>query len=137
VPFSDYVRSLAGHRVKSPPDARVRASIDFALEEVVLPLAVAIPCGLVLNELIANALEHAFKGRPSGTVRVALSWQSGGRLRLAVSDDGVGLPEGFDVERCDSLGMQLVCALARQLQARISVEPGRGARFAMTVPVTG
>jgi two-component sensor histidine kinase len=89
----------------------------------------------VLNELITNALEHAFTGGRSGSVRVTLSWLDGGRLRLAVSDDGVGLPAGFDVKRCDSLEMQLVCALARQLQARISVEPASGARFAMTLPV--
>jgi two-component sensor histidine kinase len=70
-------------------------------------------------------------------VSVALSWLDGGRRRLAVFDHGVGLPEGFDVERCDSLGVQLVCALARQIQARISVEPGSGARFAMMLPVAG
>jgi two-component sensor histidine kinase len=90
-----------------------------------------------LNELIANALAHAFPDRRSGRVHVALSWIDSGRLRIAVCDDGIGLPEGFDVERCDSLGMQLVCALARQLHARIALEPGRGARFAMTLPMQG
>jgi two-component sensor histidine kinase len=60
VSFSDYARSLAGDLVKSLPHTRARVAIDFALEDVALPLAVAIPCGLVLNELISNALEHAF-----------------------------------------------------------------------------
>ncbi len=135
VPFSDYARSLASDLLKTIPGARARVALEFELEDVALPIAVAIPCGLVLNELITNAFEHAFPPPRNGTVRIELAWLEGARLRLAVSDDGVGLPEGFDLQRSGSLGMQLVVALAKQLDAVIGAEAGRGASFAMTLAV--
>jgi two-component sensor histidine kinase len=95
---------------------------------------IAIPCGLVLNELITNSLKHAFgDGRP-GTIRVELAPTACGRLRLAVKDDGVGLPEGMDVHKARSLGLQLVCTLAEQLDATLEVDGRGGSAFQLTFP---
>jgi two-component sensor histidine kinase len=127
VPFSAYARGLATDLHKALPVAGARIALEFVIDEVALPLSTAIPCGLVLNEWITNALEHEFVGRASGAVRISLSRQGDGRVRIDVSDDGVGLPDGFDVQQCQSLGMQLVCALAKPLRAQIAVEAGRGA----------
>jgi two-component sensor histidine kinase len=62
----------------------------------------AIPCGLILNELISNALKYAFPGGRKGEIRLELRKLEGGEIRLRVSDDGVGLPEGFDPGRTDT-----------------------------------
>ncbi|HJS58929.1 MAG TPA: ATP-binding protein, partial [Vicinamibacteria bacterium] len=95
----------------------------------------AVPCGLILNELITNALKHAFPdGRP-GTIRVELKRVDGDALRLVVSDDGAGLSVGIDVERSPSLGLDLVRMLAKQLDAALEVGRTRGTCFTLTVPL--
>lgn len=90
----------------------------------------AIPCGLLLNELLTNSLKHGFPdGRP-GEVRVSLDIDEG-HLRLRVSDNGVGLPSDFEARRTVSLGLQLVGDLARQLGGALEVGPGPGACFSV------
>jgi PAS domain S-box-containing protein len=121
VAFCDYARSLASNVFQTIDVPTSKVSLDLAIDNVALAVDKAIPCGLVLNELITNSLKHGFTdGRP-GTIRVELSRLEGGRLRLAVKDDGVGLPEGFDIATLDSLGLQLVATLADQLDAELEV----------------
>jgi two-component sensor histidine kinase len=95
----------------------------------------AIPCGLILNELITNALKHAFPNGRSGAVRVELARVGDAELQLAVGDDGVGLPRGLDIRDSPSLGLHLVQMLATQLDARLEVEATRGACFRVTFPL--
>jgi len=94
--------------------------------------AQAIPCGLILNELLTNSLKHAFRGERSGEVRVGLLANLHGAIRLRVSDDGVGLPADFHTRSSGSLGMQLVTDLAKQLLGRFEVAPGPS--FTVTFP---
>jgi two-component sensor histidine kinase len=135
VPFSEYARSLAGNVFHASDLPNTGISLDLAIDDVALPVDEAIPCGLVLNELITNALKHAFKGRRTGTIRVELTKIADGRLRLAVKDDGVGLPRGFDVKTSESLGLQLVCTLSEQLEAELDVNGKVGAAFQLTFPM--
>src|SRR5262249_15071082 len=102
-----------------------------------VPLGVdrAIPCGLLLNELITNALKHAFPAGRGGEVRVELARIAGDRLRLVVRDNGVGLSTGFDLRRTESLGMQLVTTLAEQLEATLEVTNAGGTTFQLTFPL--
>jgi two-component sensor histidine kinase len=118
VPFSQYARDLAANVFHA---AGVSSGVKLEVEmgEVALGVDKAIPCGLILNELVTNALKHAFPEERPGTVRVELSQTAAGRVRLAVSDDGVGLPDGLDIRHSDTLGMQLVCTLAEQLAAKL------------------
>lgn len=93
----------------------------------------ATPCGLVINELFANALQHAFPdGRP-GTVTLALKREESD-LVLTVGDDGVGLPEGLDPLRCATSGMTIVTGLVRQMNGRFEVERAQGTRFVIRLP---
>lgn len=132
VPFSEYARGLAANVFHATGISPTDISLDLAIEDLTLAVDKAIPCGLVLNELITNALKHAFpNGRP-GTIRVELSLLEGGRLRLAVKDDGVGLPEGIDIQKAESLGLQLVCTLAEQLDAELVIKNQGGASFELT-----
>jgi PAS domain S-box-containing protein len=131
VPFADYGRSLAQNVFHATGMATHEIQLDLAIDDVSLSLDRAIPCGLLINELMTNALKHAFRDR-SGTLRVALERQDDGALRLTVADDGIGLPAGFEAGRATSLGLQIVNTLARQLDAQLIVERQHGSSFQLT-----
>jgi two-component sensor histidine kinase len=135
VPFSEYARSLAANVFHATGVSPEGVSLELAIEDVALAVDKAIPCGLILNELITNALKHAFRDGRSGTIRVELAPVAGGGVRLVVSDDGAGLPPGSDLHASPSLGLQLVRMLANQLDAGLEVESTRGTCFRLTVPV--
>jgi PAS domain S-box-containing protein len=107
----------------------VTVKVDAA--SVVLSADVAIPCGLIANELITNAFKHAF---PGGRGTIAVTFQHRDRdLVLRVADDGAGLPPGFDLAALDSLGLQLVQTLSEQIGGALGVERReRGAAFTVT-----
>ncbi len=131
VRLDQYVRSL-GASVLQAVGEPAGIALDLAIDEVGLGIGRAIPCGLVINELITNALKHAFPDGRRGTIRVALARHDERKLRLVVSDDGVGLPTGFDVRCTASMGLQLVRTLATQLDADLVVGDGPGSRFQLT-----
>lgn len=98
-----------------------------------LDLERAIPCGLVVNELVTNAFKHAFPEGRSGTISIELK-ETGSAFELAVSDNGIGLPEGFDLASVQSLGLQLVPLLIEQIGARLEIQNTSGARFVLHFP---
>ena len=105
-------------------DAR-RIQLATELESIPLDLDSAVPYGLIFNELLTNALRHAFPDDRPGQIRIALQRLPDQRIRLAVEDDGVGLPTGFDWQAAPSLGFRLVRMLAEQFRAtkpRLGVE---------------
>ena len=139
VEFAEYTRSLLSYlwRAHGTGASGVRLRLD--LEQVPLSVNVAVPCGLILNELATNALKHAFPGtdaeRGQGCeVRVSLSAVADGQVCLRVCDNGAGLPAGLDWQRADSLGLRLVQILAKQLGAVVDVSSGVGTEFAVTFP---
>jgi len=81
--------------------------------DIYLPVDLAIPCALALNEIISNIHKHAFKGKRNGLVEISLSVK-GDQLRIAVRDNGVGLPSGFDIEKSNRLGLKLMRTLVEQ-----------------------
>ena len=111
-----------------------RVSLEVEADEVFLGLTTAIPCGLIVNELVTNSLKHAFPDPQSGCVRIVLRAGSEGGVTLRVSDTGVGLPEGLDFRAGNSLGLQLVSILTEQLGGTIALEPGEGTTFTVTFP---
>jgi PAS domain S-box-containing protein len=132
VPFTEYVRSLAS-QVMHVGGQSPHIALELEIEDVPLGVDRAIPCGLILNELISNALKHAFHDRKRGRIRVELA-RFERNLRLTVADDGVGLPTGFDARRSTSMGLQLVHTLARQLEADLIVKSDGGASFQLIFP---
>lgn len=99
------------------------------------PKAKAIPCGLLLTELITNALKHAFPNARRGTVRVGLRKAGDRAIVLAVGDDGIGLSADFDQAQSSSLGVQLVTTLVEQLEGRLEITRSGGTTFNVTFPV--
>jgi two-component sensor histidine kinase len=101
--------------------------LEFALEPVVLEMQQAMPCGLILQELLSNALKHAFAPGTPGSVHVELC-ERDGCVMLVVRDDGAGFPPGFDPDAASSLGLRLIRMLAEQLGAEIEQRSEHGAR---------
>ncbi len=114
------------------PD-RVHVSIEVNHAE--LEMSQAIPCGLLVNELVTNSLKHAFPGGRQGTVRVSLECARE-ECKLIVDDNGVGLPEEFDWERADSLGLQLIQVLTNQLDGAVHLDRSSGTRFEISFPLS-
>jgi PAS domain S-box-containing protein len=127
--FAAYIRSLVQTVVQAQSVPACAISTVIEAESVRMPLAMAIPCGLLINELLTNSLKHAFVGRKRGNISVRLSGQPGDRVLLEVADDGVGLPVDKDVQALRSLGLDLVYTFAEQLGARVEVERTGGTRF--------
>jgi two-component sensor histidine kinase len=136
VAFADYARSLANGVFQATRTAASRVSLEIAVDDVALGVDTAIPCGLVLNELMTNSLKHAFKDGRSGRLRVQLARVGDDMLRLSVVDDGVGMPAGIDALKPDSLGLRLVSTLSRQLRAELVVDGRDGASFQLTFPAS-
>jgi two-component sensor histidine kinase len=115
VSFGEYVRDLTNNILTSYalPARSVRVRLD--IDDLALSLDCAVPCGLILNELMSNCLKHAFPVGHSGTVYVGLHAEGEEELCLVVRDDGVGVPADVDLGRTSSLGWRLIRALVEQL----------------------
>jgi two-component sensor histidine kinase len=112
---------------------RIRATVEG--ESVAVDLNQAVPCGLVLNELVSNALKHGFPEGLTGNLTISLSRENG-HVQLKVQDTGIGLPE-FDVRNSPSLGLRIVSLLADQLRGAVTFTNGRGACVELRFPVSG
>jgi PAS domain S-box-containing protein len=137
VPFSEYARSLAQSIFAATGIAPAAVSLKLDMDEVSLGVDKAIPCGLVLNELITNALKHAFPPPRKGTVEVNLRMDAARRVIFSVVDDGVGMSEKFDLKESSSLGLSLVYTLVDQLEGRIEIFHDFGTTFRVTFPMGG
>jgi two-component sensor histidine kinase/CHASE1-domain containing sensor protein len=126
VPFAQYAKGLAANIFHAAGTSHDDVKLELQFGEVALAVDKAIPCGLILNELITNALKHAFPHDRRGTIRVELDQAATGRVTLAVKDDGVGLAADVDIGQSDTLGMQLVRTLAEQLSAKLEVHRSAG-----------
>jgi len=114
IDFAGYVRGLSDYLLKTyqvNPNVRLHVNV----ERVPMTVDTAIPCSLIINELVSNSLKYAFPDGREGTVQVKLGSTDEGTLRLIVADDGVGIPAGFDVTSSSSLGLKLVRSLTAQL----------------------
>ena len=132
IPFADYIRTLTKSLIRSNGVDGEHISFSLDADDVHLGVDRAIPCGLIVNELVTNALKHAFpdKREGSGTITVGMHRREDGFLELTVRDDGVGLPLGMDVHSGRSLGLHLVFLLAEdQLGGSVEVEREEGTCF--------
>jgi PAS domain S-box-containing protein len=110
-------------------------SCEINSRDVFLPVDQAIPCALVVNEILSNAYKHAFKGRKHGTIEISVS-QENERLMITVRDNGIGLPDNFSIRHSNGLGIQLVKTLVeRQLKGSIMFTSEKGTEVRVEFPV--
>ena len=129
--FTNYLRSIASNLIQSYRTSETQIIFEDNMETVFLNLDQSIPCGLIVNELVSNALKYAFKGRKKGRLKINLN-ETDNIVNLMISDDGVGLPKEFNYDKTDSLGIQLVYALIEQLDAKMEVTNKKGASFSIS-----
>ncbi|MFP4009077.1 MAG: sensor histidine kinase, partial [Spirulinaceae cyanobacterium] len=134
VDLSTYIEDLSNHLFASynlnPHNISLRQNVKNAN----LPLDAAIPCGLLVNELVSNALKHAFPDRRTGEIFIQLLKNDRDELKLIVRDNGIGLPQKLNVENNNSLGLRLVRSLTRQLKGKLEIYNAEGAVFSLTFP---
>lgn len=128
--FTNYLRSIASNLIQSYRTSDVQIEFVDNMETVFLNLDQSIPCGLIVNELVSNALKYAFRGKKKGKLKITLN-EKEGVVTLIIADDGVGLPKDFNYDKTDSLGIQLVYALTEQLDAKMDVANKKGASFSI------
>jgi two-component sensor histidine kinase len=122
IDFGGYARDLAGHLLRSYRMGPDQVSLHVEAGDTPLGIDQAIPAGIILNELVSNALKYAFVGaHRGGRLLVAIALEGDGHLQLTVSDDGAGLPAHLDVQASETLGLKLVRMLASQLQGKLEV----------------
>lgn len=131
VRLADYLRQIATHLFQAQTRSTGAVRLVMNLAPVGVEARQAIPCGLIVNELVTNSLKHAFPNGRAGEISIALE-RAGGAATLRVSDNGIGLPQDFSSRRSQSLGLQLVSDLARQLGGKL--ETGTGATFTISFP---
>ena len=138
VDLGAYLEQLATQAFRALDTRPGLVQLHLDLASIHVEIDQAVPCGLLINELISNSLKHGFPGGGTGEVRVALGTADGGPLvRLRVSDTGVGLPHDFESKRRESLGLQLVSDLTRQLRGKLEIGPEPAAVFTVTFAVAG
>ena len=132
VDFSKYVQSLSKDlfRVYGINQDVVKLNID--IKDVLLDINTAIPCGLIINELVSNSLKHAFPDGRKGKIKIAISSLNNNEMELIVSDNGIGIPEEMDIRSTKSLGLHLITILAEdQLKGEIKLDKTMGTKFRM------
>jgi len=136
IDFAEYASDLVHDILSSHGGPNVQVQLKTKLERVIMSVDSAVLCGLILNELISNALKHAFPDGAGGQVRVTLHSGPEGKCRLCVEDSGVGIPAALDFEASKSMGMRLVRSLTRQIRGSfelLKVDRGTTACLHFTV----
>lgn len=129
--FKEYVEQLSTQilSVLTHSKPNIQIDIDPKLD---FDIDTAIPLGLILNELLTNACKYAFDNRTDGQLKVVLKQQEAGQYQLEVKDDGVGMPEHFELRKAKSLGLRLVRRLSKQLFGKARYQNNNGAHFIIT-----
>jgi PAS domain S-box-containing protein len=133
--FATYLKDLGGQLLQSFAHVAGRITLEYDVATLTLPLEQAIPCGLIVGELVSNALKHAFPDGRTGVIVIGFQPPAPGTLVLTVRDGGIGFPPGFDPLSTSTLGLKLVYGLADQLNGHLEIEPTcPGASFRLEFP---
>ena len=132
IDFFTYITSLIRHLIGGYKYKTDNISIDLDIKEVALDIAKAIPCGLIINELIANAFKHGFKNRENGKIAVKMQYLKDDKIKLTIANDGNPFPDGIDFRNTQTLGLQLVTGLVGQIGGTIELDNSKGTKFIIT-----
>ena len=127
--FAQYIRSLTVHLFHSYKIKADEVNLNADIDDVFFDIDTAIPCGLIINELVSNSLKHAFPGRNKGEISVKMYKDQKGHYALIVKDTGIGFPRDVDFRKTNTLGMKLVSNLVKQLEGTIELTRIEGTEF--------
>jgi two-component sensor histidine kinase/CheY-like chemotaxis protein len=135
--FDEFIQSLSTHLFNSYGVDAKAIKINLDIKDVFLDINTAIPCGLIVNELLSNSLKYAFPDGKKGEISIAIHPLDKNEMELIVSDNGAGLPEEIDIKQTKSLGLHLVTILVEdQLQGDIKLDRTGGTRFYIRIKVS-
>ncbi len=130
IDMAAYVRDLAALMTESYGVSPAKVSVDLRLGDISMLIDTALPCGLIISEIMANSLKHAFPGDRKGTIRLAMTRMEDDFVELRIEDDGVGFPKGFDVDADARMGMKTLFTMVRhQLQGSIDIASEGGVSY--------
>ena len=129
IDFSSYLKSLVNYLAQSYRGKSDKVAIQVDAQNVMLDIDTALPCGLIVNELVSNSLKYAFPDDRPGHIKLTCHQTSGKNFTLTISDDGIGLPAGFDITKNPSLGLKLVISLVNQLEGKLDLYRDPGTTF--------
>lgn len=132
VKFSGYIQHLVNNLLLSYKPKEKNISLIQKIDNVFLNLDQAIPCGLIINELVSNALKYAFKKRGKGELSISITEDKKDNVKITIADNGPGLPKGVNYRNTQSLGLQLVMVLVSQLRGVIQLNNKKGAKYIIT-----
>ena len=108
--------------------------LDIQANGIYLEMDAAIPCAMIINELLSNSLKYAFKDGQAGKIKIRMELVENGLYRIRVSDSGAGIPEDVSMENAETLGLQLVNVFVGQLNGEVKTSRGHGAVFEIVFP---
>ena len=130
--FSNYVRNMTAHLFSIYNERAKHVGLDLKAGEIHIDINRALPCGLIINELVSNSLKHAFPQEKKGKVSIKIDEDMGKQFTLVVSDNGIGFPHELDIQNTDTIGMQLVRDLVKQLEGTLELDKSNGTTFKIT-----
>ena len=128
IDFADYIRSLTRDLFNTYSTQLGRVDLKMDVEDVEVDINNAVPLGLIINEMVTNSLKYAFPDDREGTISISF-YKEKDEYLLEVRDDGIGIPEEFEVEKNDSLGMMLINSLTSQISGQLEMERSPGTTF--------
>lgn len=134
ISLGEYLTMLTEQLRHSYREAACRLQLQVEADDLPVPASIALPCGMIVTELVTNAFKYAYRPGSNGPLWIRIA-AGQGNFRLSVSDEGVGLPTTFDLTKASSFGLQLVTNLAEQLGATLTREPGHGTTITLEIPL--
>lgn len=131
IDFGRYIQGLAANLFDAYGIDPARIRLDIRADNIALALDMAVPCGLIINELVSNAIKHAFPPGSSGTISIVIQPLQTGRMEIVVADDGIGFVEPPAETEKQSLGLRLIDTLTTQLDGTLNVITNPGTRFSI------
>lgn len=134
IDFTEYVKKLANFLLQSYGVNQNKIKLKNNVRQVELGVDTAVPCGLIINELVSNSLKHGFFERDSGEIVIDMGYDENNKLLLKISDNGVGIPKDFNLEKSESLGLRLVNNLTSQLNGKVEFFNRNGTKVKIVFP---
>jgi PAS domain S-box-containing protein len=132
IDFAEYIKNISAQIFRSYGAYSSKISLEANVKNIMLDVDTAIPCGLIVTELVSNSLKYAFSEIGKGSIYIEFSSDSADTLTLIVRDNGSGFPKNIDFQNVDSLGLKLVVALANQLSGTVELDRSCGTTFKIT-----
>lgn len=133
IDLSLYIESLADNLLAVYADTKKELMINYKMDSVFTDFDIAIPVGLIVNEIITNSIKHAFIERPKGKIDISLE-KNNSKIKLTIKDDGIGVPVNLDIENSKSLGLQLIKLLVSQLNGDYKIHRDDGTTVQIKIP---